>query len=1002
MRARWLLRLGGAAVLPMLFTIPSQAQVPYPEHEVEGVTWSSGVHNVEVSNRIIAPGDGGVDVLITGTAQAEFVSGTSIHLTDGFHAGGFTGAGQHFRARIAPVNSGPDDVVAIAPDPDTGVIDNELHVPKWEKVEIGVRLPQEYQDAIDSFFGHYYSNGDSAFATPDQLDRDHDLNPYADDSLLLVMSLTDPSGDRRMKWGFFMKEGTWSSSSDAATLVEDGSNPLHPYHVRYRIAPDEEGAWQFGLAIKAPHSTTPANTPLTELVYSGFSFHCDPPLPDNHGYLTVNDSNRRVLQFEGDKDLVGDETSFFAMGTNLGTGRIRTTGAPAYTLCQRDITYLRQAMEQLHGVEANYMRLFLMPRDFAPEFKNLGVYDAYYTQDPCAIYSGMSPTWGNCQFQCWAFDKILEHARQNDLYMQLAVDPYPPIVAYENFIWGDHPYMTQFIEPHPQAPPLNKYDIKRFFFNNGDPSTADEAGEVFYYWKRKYKYMMARWGYSVNVAAWEPFNEVDQLLSYSERTIDAICDENDGTWLEDDTLPSVLDAWLTRIISYVRGPVDTADAVGSPLGENKKLFLMSYTEPWPPPQNPAQYFLPFSNPEVDIIDVHKGLGDTPNALENSFVEGRNYRDNFLSNGHKKPFNRGEHTYYAGVDHDADPSTDNYESYKLFSNYDVSFHNELWASAFFGNMSGGYSWAWPRIFWWPNALPGDVVGNAIPYDWDNDFSSNHTGVLLDSNQLDVGLAYPVTVQNRTIYHNFKPLAEMLTNPDWLAYDFFSGRYGAHKVYDDVNQLECYFLKNEDSTVAIGWVHNLNSYWKNNFYVTSTAQDFLGCADPNADSLTLTGFQPGLPLHITWFPTRMDTTAYPASQVDSTGSGSVTLDWSSRPFNGIADDYLDTLHADYGFIIAPQPVEKSMTFFGEDDPGNRTLEWDFLMFPNPASNEVNVLFPDNRLPREIAIYDLAGKCVYHKSASSGVLKRIPVGKFSSGAYSVRASDAAATRVKLLIIQ
>jgi hypothetical protein len=244
--------------------------------------------------------------------------------------------------------------------------------------------------------------------------------------------------------------------------------------------------------------------------------------------------------------------------------------------------------------------------------------------------------------------------------------------------------------------------------------------------------------------------------------------------------------------------------------------------------------------------------------------------------------------------------------------------------------------------------------------------------------------------------------MLSNLDWLTYDFFNGNYATHKVSDDANALECYYLKNEDSTLAIGWVHNLNAFWKNNYYVSSTAQNFLGCTDPNTQSLTLTGFHTGIPLHVTWFPTRMDSTACPASQVDSTGSGSITLDWSSLPFIGILDDYLDTLHSDYGFIIAPQQVQKSMTHFDDDDIAVGPSGWDFQMYPNPARDELTVVFPDDDLPREIALYDLAGKCLYRKTPSAGVIQRIPIGKFSSGAYGVRISDASSSRIKLLLIQ
>lgn len=52
--------------------------------------------------------------------------------------------------------------------------------------------------------------------------------------------------------------------------------------------------------------------------------------------------------------------------------------------------------------------------------------------------------------------------------------------------------------------------------NIGTGSVGKDRG-AFYYWKRKYKYIMSRWGYSVNIAAIEPFNEIDHMLSYETR-----------------------------------------------------------------------------------------------------------------------------------------------------------------------------------------------------------------------------------------------------------------------------------------------------------------------------------------------------------------------------------------------------------------------------------------------------------------------------------------------------
>ena len=64
--------------------------------------------------------------------------------------------------------------------------------------------------------------------------------------------------------------------------------------------------------------------------------------------------------------------------------------------------------------------------------------------------------------------------------------------------------------------------------------------------------------------------------------------------------------------------------------------------------------------------------------------------------------------------------------------------------------------------------------------------------------------------------------------------------------------------------------------------------------------------------------MNSTEFPADGEDDSGTmGTVTLDLSTMPLNGIASRYLDTLHSDYAFpqqqglrnhvmFIIPQPV------------------------------------------------------------------------------------------------
>lgn len=973
-----------ASLLAVAIRQAAFGQVTYPDNVVKDVTWLNGSHPVGVTPGILSPGTLGHPVVIMSTAQAEFVSGTRIHLTDGFHAGWFTDTGS-FRARIEQTLGPPADLVVISPDPTTHLVDNVLHVEEHEKLEIGLQLPLEYRQAIDRFFAHYYSSSISPnISTPDSVDATHDLNPYADDSLQVVMTLTGPSGQQRTKWGFFMREAKWASANDDAKLTDDTTDLLDPYRIRFRFAPDEAGAWQFSLSVKAPYTTTLAGSLLGPLHCTGYTFVCDPPLPTNHGPLHVNTANRRTLQFE-------DGTSFFGLGVNMADWR-RSTPGYGDVYRQRDHTTMLQTMEQLHGVGGNFMRMFLMEKIFAPEYVNLGVYDRYKSVPCCANGTGTNFE-GNCQYQCWAFDRMLEQAHDQEIYIQLCIDPYPPIIDYQPLGWGANAYWLQFVKPHPQSAPLNPYDLKRFFYTDGD--TTDTADGAFYYWKRKYKYIMSRWGYSVNVPIVEPFNEVNQMLSYGDFNVTGNCAEMNVPYAQDSVLPVVLDQWLTDIITHVKGAVDSSDLVTSPLGESDKLFLMSYTDGTPADTPNENYYRPFKNPNVSLIDVHRGLGAGGQDVKYTFDMSKSFRDTYLSAGHKKPFHNGEYSTYAQVDADGFSFNGNeYDSGRAIDNYDVSFHNELWASTFFGNFASGTTWQWDRVFWWPDAMLRLPPQTSVQ----NPFQQSFSNALGATSLLNVG-GVSITAYNRTIHHNFKPLSDMLADPDWQAYAFFDGDYDTYRVYDEENDIECYYLINTDGTIGIGWVHNLNAYWQGHFYVKHNLQNYLGCTAPGMQTVELPGFASGMNYNIRWFSTRMNSTIRPDDAEDEAGTGTVTLDMSTAPLGGIANNYLDTLHADYAFIITPSPEHRSMIVSASADATNRNL--DFAIYPNPAWDMLTVSLPDDA-PRNIAIRDLSGRLILDWGSVRGPLLHLPVKQLARGAYYVRVSDETNSQVKQLIIR
>ncbi|HRD52375.1 MAG TPA: hypothetical protein PKY96_06975, partial [Flavobacteriales bacterium] len=273
-------------------------QTPYPELTIQDVAWTEGTHHYAVTNSILSPGTPNLPATISVTADAEFVSASSVRLAPGFHAGGFSGGGR-FRARIDQGVGQVADLIILPQEPYSYIADNIVHVHKWEKLEVGLRLPQDYQDAVERFFENYYPNvADPYESVPSNTDPAHDLNPYADDSLQVVITLSDPNGTTRLKWGFFMREAKWASNQPNANLVQDPSHPLNPYHIRFRFAPDMEGKWQFSVSLKAPYTSTLSEVPLPDQHHTGYSFLCEPRMPENKGPLSVNPANKRVLWFE--------------------------------------------------------------------------------------------------------------------------------------------------------------------------------------------------------------------------------------------------------------------------------------------------------------------------------------------------------------------------------------------------------------------------------------------------------------------------------------------------------------------------------------------------------------------------------------------------------------------------------------------------------------------------------------------------------------------------------
>lgn len=95
-------------------------------------------------------------------------------------------------------------------------------------------------------------------------------------------------------------------------------------------------------------------------------------------------------------------------------------------------------------------------------------------------------------------DKIIEFAHKYGIYIQLVINNHGQLSKEINAEWKDNPYNAKNGGPCKEP--------EDFFINQ-------EARRLF---KNRLRYIIARWGYSSNILAWELFNEVDLTNEYEE------------------------------------------------------------------------------------------------------------------------------------------------------------------------------------------------------------------------------------------------------------------------------------------------------------------------------------------------------------------------------------------------------------------------------------------------------------------------------------------------------
>ncbi|MDQ2770927.1 MAG: DUF5060 domain-containing protein [Bacteroidota bacterium] len=337
-----------------------------------------------------------------------------------------------------------------------------------EKFELALRLDRSFTTAQD--------NG----------------NPYEPDDVSVEARFTGPDGrERPVGYGFYYQDFAIEEQYLAANDARYWQPQPTPLPWRVRFAPDAPGTWRYVLRVSYRDGTTetlPART-----------FVCR--AAGGRGFLQVAPNHRNLV--------FGNGAAFLAIGSNLdywGTTAIRVPpglpplppGTPNLAPCgpldstttltlpaaqmHQFSTYSYAACDQvfrkLASVGGNYARLWVKEFNWDPELYS-----------PTTGFNSLG-NYASRQSALFDFDRVLESARRNGIYLHLSL-----LDGYRLWSIGNEPNWNIF----PYKVGLDLHDPVDFF-------TDPRARHLF---RNRLRYMVARWGYSANVVSYELINEGD-------------------------------------------------------------------------------------------------------------------------------------------------------------------------------------------------------------------------------------------------------------------------------------------------------------------------------------------------------------------------------------------------------------------------------------------------------------------------------------------------------------
>jgi hypothetical protein len=186
---------------------------------------------------------------------------------------------------------------------------------------------------------------------------------------------------------------------------------------------------------------------------------------DDPGYIRVSSDDPRYFAFDNGKP-------YFAVGENVCTWR-------------RGVADYDTWFPRLGDAGGNYARIWMWAHCFGIEWGKPGQYRLDHA---------------------WTLDHAIELAEKHGIYVKLCLEAWRGFSGPRSFVRAGvrHPYAKQN-----GGPCETEMDV----------FTNPEAKRMF---RNRLRYLVARWGYSTHIMAWEFWNEINCVWGYGKRSQDMI------------------------------------------------------------------------------------------------------------------------------------------------------------------------------------------------------------------------------------------------------------------------------------------------------------------------------------------------------------------------------------------------------------------------------------------------------------------------------------------------